>query len=86
MENLHNGKSQFHTHKWIKYTYLNLQLYLKIRTFYRTKMVQLYEISKILMVRAHIDKVKSPVFHFEKSKSATFLIHFAREAVRLVYS
>ena len=39
MENLHNGKSKFHTHQWIKYTYLNFQLYLKIRTFYRTKMV-----------------------------------------------
>ena len=35
MENLHNGKSN----QWIKDNFLNLELYLKIRTFYRTKMV-----------------------------------------------
>ena len=39
MENLHSGKSKFHTHQWIKYTFLNLQLYLKVQTFYRTEMV-----------------------------------------------
>ena len=29
---------------------------------------KLYEISKILMVRAHIDKVKSPAFHFHTER------------------
>ena len=80
MENLHNGKSKFYTHQWIKYYFLNLLLYLKIRTFYRTNngsqlfilcliIGKLNEISKILMVRAHIDKVKSPAFHFHTERS-----------------
>ena len=57
-----------------------IQLVLKIRTFYRTKngsrlyllcliIGKLNEISKILMVRAHIDKVKSPAFHFYMERS-----------------
>ena len=29
---------------------------------------KLYEISEILMVRAHIDKVKSPAFHFHTER------------------
>ena len=83
MENVHNGK--FYTHQLI----LNLQLYVKIRTFYRTNngsllfllcliIGKLNEISKILVVRAHIDKISGLLFSYGvKSKSATFLIFFA---------
>ena len=30
---------------------------------------KLYEISKILLVRAHIDKIKPPAFHFHMERS-----------------
>ena len=82
----------------IKYTFLNVQLYLKNRTFYCAHsssllfllcliIGKLNETSKILMVQAHINKVKSPAFHFHTEKSKSILPkQIPREAVRLVYS
>ena len=79
MENLHNGK--FHTHQWIKYTFSNLQLGVSedLDTLSHKNgsllfllcliIGKLYEISKILIVRAHIDKVKSRTFHFHTERS-----------------
>ena len=91
MERLHSGKSKFHTHQWIKYSFLNLELGVSEDSdtlsdkngsvlFLLCLIIgKLYKISKILMFRAHIDKSKISDLSFsygEKLKSATFLIHF----------
>ena len=62
MENLHNGKSKFYTHQWIKYlleftTVSEDSDILSHKNGSLLFLLCLYEISKILMVRAHIDIV-----------------------------
>ena len=79
MENLHNGKSKFYTDQRIKHTFLSLQLsqdsdilsHKNGSLLFLLCLIigKLYEISKILMVRAHIDKIKSPAFHFHTERS-----------------
>ena len=85
MENLHNGKSKFYIHQRIKYYFLNLLLYLNsdilshkqwFTTFLLCLIIgKLNEISNILMVRARVDKVKSPALHFHMERSQN-LHHF----------
>ena len=77
MEILHKGKWKFYT-QWI----LNLQLYLKIPSFHRTKKkcfttfltVSNYQKIKRNLENSdgpspYIDKVNSPAFHFHTDRS-----------------
>ena len=78
MDYLHNRKPKFHTHQWITYTFSNLQLGVSEDSgtlshkngsllFLLCLIIgKLYELSKIPMVRAHIDKVKSATFFIRR--------------------
>ena len=60
----------------LSFYFLNFSMYLNIRAIYCTLLFllcliigQLNEISKILMVGVHNDKVKSHAFHFHTERS-----------------